>query len=133
DAVHAGQRLQASRAAAFAVLQKPFRFFLFGRARAFPNRPAAAIVFDPEHLASFVDHSHRILLSGKNSLLSMSDIFSQWALSGYKFIPVLLSTCISNRGGFLWYPFPKSSVSCRVERCCASGCPKRCTPPIRRE
>ena len=44
DAVHAGQRLQACRAASFAVFQKPFRLFLFGRPGALPDRPARAII-----------------------------------------------------------------------------------------
>src|ERR1022692_1856168 len=44
--------------AALSILQEPFRLLLLFRVCAFPNRLSAAIVFDPEHLASFVDHSH---------------------------------------------------------------------------
>lgn len=62
NAIDAWQRLQAGRAASFSVLQNPFRLSLFGRPGAFPDRPACTIVFDPEHLASFVEHAHGSLL-----------------------------------------------------------------------
>jgi hypothetical protein len=59
-----GDRVKRNtRAVPFAMFQKPFRLFLFDRPGAFPNRATATIVFDPEHLASFIDHPRRILLS----------------------------------------------------------------------
>jgi hypothetical protein len=58
DPLKPGERRRPYRHAALSVFQEPLGFLLLFRVRTFPNRLAAAIVFDPEHLASFVDHSH---------------------------------------------------------------------------